>query len=321
MAINFQTKRRSKNYQVRKVREALPEIFTSDFPKLVTFLEEYYNFLDSADGAHAFGDTGKQLFAKKDIHEMPSNLLDKLVNELAGGLQTGENFTDKRFALTRLAELARNSGSRFATEEFFRLFFQQVVDIQYPKKDLFLVGDSASTIGVDSVKFIQNYERYQLFSILIKIGIGTNVWQELYKKFMHPAGFYFEGEITFDGEALNTPLAPNVILDSAVGPIIVSEASLPITRQFTQLTTLLDSEGGNVRVSDINKLVSDYQNISLDYLDNTYHTLRQVITPNSFTFDDSGGRDSDETATPDFSNTFETMDNEIFTRYASDSSF
>ena len=72
---------------------------------------------------------------------------------------------------------------------------------------------------------------------------------------------------------------------------------------------------------DINKLVSDYQNLSLDYLDNTYHTLRQVLTPNSFTFDDSGGRDSDETATPDFSNTLETMDNEIFTRYGSDSSF
>ena len=96
MAINFQTKRRSKNYQVRKVREALPEIFTSDFPKLVTFLEEYYNFLVFADGAHAFGDSGKQLFAKKDIHEMLSNLLDNLVNEFAGGLQTGDNCTGNR---------------------------------------------------------------------------------------------------------------------------------------------------------------------------------------------------------------------------------
>tara|TARA_B100001057_G_scaffold215064_1_gene215303 strand:- start:3884 stop:4849 length:966 start_codon:yes stop_codon:yes gene_type:complete len=321
MSIDFTSQRRLKNFQVRKVKESLPEIFTSDFPKLVTFLEKYYNFLDSADGTHAFGDDSKQIFAKKDIHETKAGLLDNLVSELSGGMQSGEIFADKRFALTRLAELHRSSGSRFSAEEFFRLFFQETADIHYPKKDIFLVGDSASTIGVDSVKFIQNYERYQLFSILIKIGVGTSVWQELYKKFIHPAGFYFEGEVTFDGEALNTLLAPTVVLDSAVGPTIVSEALLPITRQFTQLTTLLDSEGGNVRVSDINKLVSDYQNLSLDYLDNTYHTLRQVITPNSFTFDDSGGRDSDETATPDFSNTLETMDNEIFTRYGSDSSF
>tara|TARA_Y100000114_G_scaffold118165_1_gene112631 strand:+ start:8625 stop:9590 length:966 start_codon:yes stop_codon:yes gene_type:complete len=321
MAIDYTSKRRLKNFQLRKVREALPEIYTSDFPKFVTFLEKYYDFLDSADGTHAFGDDARRIYSKKDIHETQDDLLNNLVTELSGNLQTGENFSDKRFALTRLAELHRNSGSRFSAEEFFRLFFQETAEIQYPKNDIFIVGDSASSIGVDSVKFIQNYERYQIFSILIRIGIGTSTWSELYKRFIHPGGFYFEGEVVLDGQANNPLLAPTVVLDSAVGPLLIGQASLPITRQFTQLTTLIDSEGGNVRVSDINKLVSDYQNISLDYLDNTYHTLRQVVTPNSFTFDDSGGRDSDETATPDFSNTFETMDNEIFTRYASDSSF
>ena len=38
MAIDFQSKRRLKNFQVRKVRESLPEYFTSEFPDLVTFL-------------------------------------------------------------------------------------------------------------------------------------------------------------------------------------------------------------------------------------------------------------------------------------------
>jgi hypothetical protein len=45
------------------------------------------------------------------------------------------------------------------------------------------------------------------------------------------------------------------------------------------------------------------------------------MTPNSFTFDDSNIRDSALNATPDFSLSIETMDNEMFTRYTSDSSF
>ena len=88
-----------------------------------------------------------------------------------------------------------------------------------------------------------------------------------------------------------------------------------------QSTVLIDSGGGTVRQSDLNELVSDYQNFSLSDLDTTYHTVKQIITPNSFTFDDSSIRDSDENATPDFSLTLETMDNEIFTRRVTDSSF
>ena len=89
---------------------------------------------------------------------------------------------------------------------------------------------------------------------------------------------------------------------------------------FVQSTVLIDSGGGNVR-SNLNELVSDYQNFTLSQLDTTYHTLKQVITPNSFTFDDSSIRDSDENASPDFSITLETMDNEIFTRRVTDSAF
>ena len=79
MAIDFQSKRRLKNFQVRKVRETLPEYFTSEFPTLVTFLEKYYDFLDSADANHSFGDDLKQIFATKDIGEMPNELLNNYI--------------------------------------------------------------------------------------------------------------------------------------------------------------------------------------------------------------------------------------------------
>ena len=320
MSINYHSKRRLKSFQNRKVREALPEFYTSEFPKLVTFLEKYYDFLDSSDGTHAFGHDNRKLFPKKDIAEMPEDLLDNLVTELGGGLKSGGNFTDTRYALTRLAELARLKGSRFSLEEFFRLFFQQRAEIEYGKASIFKVGEASSQIGVESIKFIQNDEIFQTFGLLIKTGISVDTWSELYKKFVHPSGFYFAGQVVSDTEAVAAPLAPLVLFDSSPGPSVISEASIPISLPFVQLTSLIDSGGGTVR-SNLDELVSDYQGFTLAQLDTTYHTLKQVITPNSFTFDDSSIRDSDENATPDFSMTLETMDNQIFTRRVTDSSF
>tara|TARA_B100002019_G_scaffold214707_1_gene187289 strand:+ start:1838 stop:2800 length:963 start_codon:yes stop_codon:yes gene_type:complete len=320
MSINYHSKRRLKNFQVRKVREALPEYYTSEFPTLVTFLEKYYDFLDSDNGSHAFGDDIRQLFSKKDAREMPSDLLNNLVSELAGGLETGENFTSTRYALTRLAELARNKGTKFSFQEFFRLFFQQVADVEYGKESIFNIGDSASQIGVESLKFIQDNELFQTFGLLVKTGIDTSKWSELYKKFVHPAGFYFKGQVVSDTVGSLNITAPLSLVDSSPGPTIVSEASATFSLPFVQSTVLIDSGGGNVR-TNLNELVSDYQNFTLSQLDTTYHTVRQVITPNSFTFDDSSIRDSDENASPDFSITLETMDNEIFTRRVTDSAF
>ena len=320
MSINHHSKRRLKNFQVRKVREALPEYYTSEFPTLVTFLEKYYDFLDSDNGTHAFGDDVRQLFSKKDAREMQSDLLNNYVSEIAGGLETGENFTDTRYAITRLAELARNKGTKFGFQEFFRLFFQQVANVEYGKESIFNIGDSASQIGVDSLKFIQDDELFQTFGLLVKTGIDITKWSELYKKFVHPAGFYFKGEVVSDTVGSFSITAPLSIEDSSPGPTIVSEASATFSLPFVQSTVLIDSGGGNVRTNLV-ELVSDYQDFTLSQLDTTYHSVKQVITPNSFTFDDSSIRDSDENASPDFSITIETMDNEIFTRRVTDSAF
>ena len=319
MAINYHSKRRLKSFQNRKVREALPEFYTSEFPTLVTFLEKYYDFLDSADNVHSFGNDARQFFATKDIREMPSNLLNNLVAEFAGGLQSGENFSDTRYALTRLAELSKLKGSRFSLEEFFRLFFQQEAVVEYGKESMFVIGNSSSLIGNESLKFIQNNELYQTFGLLIKSALGVAKWRELYKKFVHPSGFYFAGQVTSDTEASIFPFDQQIVIpDESADPLYISEAITTMQTPFTQLTLLLQGNGFR---SDLNQLVSTYQDLTPAQLNTKYHSFKQLITPNSFTLDDSNIRDSAGTASPDFSLTLETMDNEIFTRQLSDSTF
>ena len=319
MAINYHHNRRPKNFLNRKVREALPEYFVDEYPKLVTFLEKYYEDLDS-DSQTSFGNEVRQLYSLRDIGE--TTQLNSLISEIASGLPNGDNFTDPRISARRIAELQRNKGTKFAIQEFFRMFFQEAIDVEFPKKDLFVVGESK--LGPKSLKRIQNGQLYQIFSILIKTSLSTNAWSELYKKFIHPAGFFFGAQITSDTEAnAGIGAMPIVVLDSSVGPSITSEASMTAIASFAQLTALIDSDQNGTddfRVG-LDQLVSVYQTLTPTQIDKFYSSVSELIGPNSFKFDDSDIGDSAGAARPDFSLSTETMDNEIFGNYLIDSTF
>ena len=137
---------------------------------------------------------------------------------------------------------------------------------------------------------------------------------------MHPAGFYFQGLVTSDAEAIISSSARGFLndFDSGVVPVL-SSASLTAQAPFTQVTGLIDS--GDNSTNDfrvgLDQLVSVYQNLTPTQIDQFYSSAAELITPNSFKFDD----DSDGTARPDFSLITETMDNEIFGNYLIDSTF
>lgn len=304
--------RRLTNLHNRSVKEVLPEHFTSDYPNLVQFLEYYYDFLDS-DGGSAFGTEINQLFSIRDITETPSEYLDQVIAELGAGLQNGDLFNDPRFVSRRFADHYRNKGSRFSVEEFFRSFFQQEVEVLYPKADIFTVGRDA--IGYDSQKFIQDYKKYQVFSILLKVGLGVSTYRELYKKFAHPAGFYFEGIVAVEGEAdLGFDNMPISLADEDGSISLVGEANIDISL-FSSTTGLTDSAGVGIRYN-IDQLINLYSTLTAQEINYYYSSIAEFISPNSFTMDDSG-----DSNTPLMSLSTETMDNNMFTRYTSDSAF
>jgi len=317
--IKYHQNRRPRNFLHRKVRDALPEFFTQDFPKLVTFLEKYYDYLDS-DDVSSFDNQLRQIYQTRDTQEIPSKLLSTLISEIAAG-NTGDNFTDPNFYAQRIHELHRTKGSRFSIEEFFRAFYQQNVEVEYPKNNIFTVGhDSAgplSRIGAESNKFIRNNALYQIYSILIKSPLAQTTWIELYKKFVHPAGFYIAGTVQTDVEAVGTLSAPLASPDSG-NPGVISSAVTSAIAPFTQMTILsegLSIDSGGFR-SQLGQTIDKYQSIPANELNTIYGNINEILTVKSFTFDDSDIGDSAGTARPDFSIALETMDNEQF-----DSSF
>jgi hypothetical protein len=181
------------NFRKSLIEEALPEYFLEDYPNLITFLEGYYENLDS-DGS--FGGIINELQTIRDIEDTELERLDLLFNELALGISNDQVKTPRE-AIRNFGNFFRVKGSLFSGEGFFRAFFDENVEIVYPKKDLFTIGNS--TIGTEDGWVMQDGKAYQIFSILIKSPISIAFWEDLYRKFVHPSGFYLSGQVALEG--------------------------------------------------------------------------------------------------------------------------
>ena len=162
-----------RNIEVRNtiVQEVLPEYFQRDYPNLIQFLEGYFEFSDSDETASLIND----LYTIRDIEAATTKQLDQIFQEIAKGASR-DYFQDPREALRSFANFYRVKGTRYSAEGFFRAFFQEAVEIDFPKEDLFIVSESL--IGAESLKFIQNGAIYQIFSILVKSTVPIARWKD-----------------------------------------------------------------------------------------------------------------------------------------------
>ena len=329
-----------KNRKVEKltqarVKETLPEYFSEDNPNLITFLEKYYDFLDS-DGRYSFNSSIQEIISARDTQENSSKLLNEIIKEIGDGLQSASFFHQPRLMAKLLGAFYRSKGTLVSAEGFFRGFFNEPLEVEYPKDQIFIVGES--NIGFEDRKFIQNNELYQIFSILLKTGISTTDYETLYKKFVHPAGWYFQGEVVTTNEInLNVSHLENVdglrpVVDSATTKVFGPELFITPVLPFAEHTLVFDSDNigaGQIRAT-LTSTIEAFQNLTPNELEKFYANAIELITPNSFTFDDSGNHyvnlgfsSADSTdldvPRPDFSLEFETMDNDMFKRYLSDS--
>ena len=308
-----------------EVKKYLPEYFKTDYPKITSFLEEYYHFEDSdVSPSRLVND----LFYTRDINQVDTELLKFIEDELLLGQSFFEGFIDKRTAAKFSNNLYRSKGTKFSIQQFFRMFFGVDVEIIYTKKDVFKIGTEGSEIGTESVKFLTNAELFQQFAIKIISELPIKTWQRPYKLFVHPAGMFIGSEVRLEGIVDNPVIAPQVLVDSDVGTIDVvgaTELTFDNVVQFAPEITGIardsaDSDGIFKRVIiDDNFLVS-LQNTSIVDIQKQYETLRAAELRTSPTFD----ADSTGLATSvniDFSNAFtsETFDQDKFEFFSSDS--
>ncbi len=312
----------------REVNKVIPEHFKTDYPKLVSFLEQYYHFEDS-DGSPSR--LVNDLFYTRDINQVDESLLSYIEDELLLGQSYFEGFTDKRTAAKFSNNLYRAKGTKFSIEQFFRMFFEVDIDLEYTKEQVFKIGEAESEIGAESQKFITNAELFQQFALRITSELPFKKWQRPYKLFVHPAGMFIGSAVRLEGIVDNPLSAPISLVDSDVGQVDVVGATEfnfdEVTQFLPEITGIArdsgDSDGIFKRVIIDDSFFTSLQTTSLEDIQKQYSTLRAAELRTSPTFDaDSNGAG---TATSnfeiDFSNDFssETMDQERFEFFSADS--
>jgi len=311
--------RRNLVFHTNVVEQVLPEYYQRDYPNLINFMNSYYSYLDSDE----LTDTLKDLYAIRDIESSSLKQLDQMFAEIAQGA-SASYFIDPREALRNFANFFRVKGTTYSAEGFFRAFFNETVFIEYPKEQIFRIDDSL--IGPESLRYIQNDRLYQIFSVLIKSSIPIVQWKELYKKFVHPAGFFLGGEVllelTTDAAAINVNQPDVRLLDSAeIGTLTVENFAtmdLP-TASHEIIGEFEDGIDGDSEVTRARFVqISRYQGMSVQELINSYGRFAPgtdgILDVNSPTLDEDSGRAD---GVIKMSNSIETMDLDRFELYDS----
>src|SRR6056300_790060 len=200
--------RREIAFPKHSIQDVLPEFFRTEYPKLITLLEEYYHFEDTDEAPSSLI---HELFYSRDITQTDLSLLSYIEDELLLGQSYFEGFADKRAAAKYSSTLYRSKGTKYSIQQFFRTFFDVDPDVVYTKENVFKVGEEDSQIGFNSQKFITDNRLYQTFAILVKSDIEFNEWKEPYKLFTHPAGMFIGSEVQIVSDVTDTLTAPTVI--------------------------------------------------------------------------------------------------------------
>jgi hypothetical protein len=251
------------------------------------------------------------LYQARDLNTTLLAQLNSIFTEIGLGTNVSDFKINPRLVAKLFADFYREKGSANSAKLFFRGFFDEEVEIVYPKRNIFVVNESL--LGPDSLRYIQDDKRYQIHSILIKSGTPISRWETLYKKFIHPSGWYLAGDIFVEGIVnLGLGTMPISIQDSNAGVIIFENTASVAALTFTPITIITADDGDSDLYAErlsVSRKISNLSTITIAQMANQYNKFIEYADENSPTFD----QDSDGTIRAvDFTNTVETMDQSIF---------
>ena len=319
---NFETQRDylrlEPNFRKSLIQEVLPEYFQTSYPSLISFLEGYYEWLDSDDN---FGGAINELRTVRDLQDTTLERLDFAFNELALGISQSQ-FTFPREALRNFGNFFRVKGSLYSADGFFRAFFNEDIEVIYPKKRILRVG--LNPIGPESAYVMTDGRLYQIFSVLIKSPIPLSVWEQLYRRFVHPSGFYLGAQTVLEGQGQVTVSTAESIFDPFANVTkIYTSASVSFGGEGETTILLPDDPlelGGDLDQApqrmDPNRTIDYYgTSNSMSYFETWYSNLDEWggYAKRGITMDDSADINGSAVS---FDNTYSTMDARQFKGYS-----
>jgi hypothetical protein len=134
------------SYQIEK---QFPSIFREDGVELVEFIKYYYEFLEENSKQSIYNN--RRLFEYRDIDNTLESMVIFFKNKYMKDLPLDGNTT--RFAVKNILDLYRRRGTSEGVKLFFRLFYNEEIEIYYPSEAVLKPSSSTWNSGI----FLQLY--------------------------------------------------------------------------------------------------------------------------------------------------------------------
>jgi hypothetical protein len=182
------------NHERDRVRELIPDYLRESAVNLISFMEEYYNYLNRENFASYELD---HVISENDIDTTSAKYLDSIQSEIAK-IVPNSSVMDRTTLYKRIVHYYRIKGTPESVEVFFQMMFDTIVEIFYPGDHLLKLsaGDYSETTNLWSDKSgflsstdkIQDGEFWQKYSYQIKSEITSQRWFDAFSRLVHPAG-------------------------------------------------------------------------------------------------------------------------------------
>ncbi len=206
-----------------------------------------------------------------DIDSNSTLFLELMQKEIAAAIPRSIT-VNKRNLYKTIVDYYKVRGSADSIEIFFRLLFNDQVEVQYPY-DKTLVPSSGSWdlnaalpkggMYLDKKGFlsddikIHDSLRYQRFSYLVRTGQNVSTWENVFNRLVHPAGFIFFGEILLLIELSKAILGE----DTTEGDTLIRKV----------LSAIPERQPGVIGIEDIPLLVEAFASVFLPTVEARIH--------------------------------------------------
>ena len=141
-----------------------------------------------------------------DLDETTLEYIDLMQKELAP-IVPADAKLDKRNLLKLIANFYLIRGTDDSIQSFFRIFFNEYVDLTYPWDRTFRLSEGAwdsvteqyndqQSQASSTTKLLDSY-KYQKYSYVLKSGLKPETWTYVFDRLVHPAGMLYFAEVLF----------------------------------------------------------------------------------------------------------------------------
>jgi len=216
-----------------------------------------------------------------DIDNNSVQFLELMQKEIASVIP--RNITvNKRNLYKNIVDYYKVRGSADSIEIFFRLLFNDEVEVQYPWDKTLIPSSGNWDVNPSLPKGgqyldnkgqlsntikIQDSLRYQKFSYLIRTGQNVSTWENVFNRLVHPAGFKFFGEILLIMELTKAVLGEDV----SDGDTLYRKV----------LSAMPERQPGAIGIEDLPLLVEMFASTFLPAIKSRIHRGGTISIPNS----------------------------------------